>query len=205
MAIEILQSSTPLTHLQYLTIEEANQINQQFRSSAFLCDGQVMWSGVPRERAQQWADEHGMQTLTTAMGPLMSPSHPSCLRLKKSSKQWSKYVKGASILFAQYAAEGQRVTVLSPPPPQKLHPSGLTTYQSIEEPILKGEVGGAAVLRIDIRPWPGLKTTVTRCGRLMRLIHGLRDMGRFCRGSNAGDMLKGKLLQAHKDVKLRKT
>lgn len=109
-----------------------------------------MWSGILRENAQQWADKHKMQTLTTAMGPLMIPKHPLCLKVKKSPKQWSKYVKGASAVFAWHISEGKRITVLSPPPPERFHPSGLTNYQTIEEPILKGEVGGRAVSQIEM-------------------------------------------------------
>jgi len=40
--------------------------------------------------------------------------------------------------------------MLSPPPPERFHPSGQTNYQAIEEPILKGEIGGSAVSRIEM-------------------------------------------------------
>ncbi|KAJ6137215.1 hypothetical protein N7471_003701 [Penicillium samsonianum] len=53
----------------YVTVEEAIRIIQQFRSSYWHKDRQVLWSGMLRENAQKWADEHEMQTLTTAMGP----------------------------------------------------------------------------------------------------------------------------------------
>lgn len=91
-----------------------------------------------------------MQTLTTAMGPLMVPENHLCLRSQMSHKQWSKYIKGASAIFACYIARGKKAIVLSPPPPEKLHPSGLTNYQLTEEPLLKGKVGGKAVLRIEM-------------------------------------------------------
>jgi hypothetical protein len=42
------------------------------------------------------------------------------------------------------------VTVLPKPPPQKLHPQGLLTYQAIEEPVLKGTFGSAAISRIEM-------------------------------------------------------
>jgi len=100
-----------------------------------------MWSGVPRKLAQRWADERQMQTLTTAIGPLMLPEDPLCLKRKISRKKWSKFVKGASAIFA---------TILLPPPPHRFHPSGLTNYQAIEEPILKGELGANTALRIEI-------------------------------------------------------
>ena len=136
--------------LQYLTIEEETQICQQFQRDTWRRNSQVMWSGIPREYAQRWADEHGMQTLTTAMGPLMISEHPLCLKGRKSLKQWSKYVKGASAVFAWQISRGEKITVLSPPPPERFHPSGLTNYQAIEEPILKGEIGGSAVSRIEM-------------------------------------------------------
>jgi hypothetical protein len=107
-------------------------------------------SGILRDDAQRWADEHEMQTLTTAMGPLMDLSHPLCLRSQKSSDAWSKYVKGASALFAWYISRGERVTVLSPPPPERFHLSGQTNYQVIEGPIVKGMLGTSAVSRIEM-------------------------------------------------------
>jgi hypothetical protein len=91
-----------------------------------------------------------MQTLTTAMGPLMDLSHSLCLWNQKSSDAWGKYVKGASAIFAWYISRGERVTVLSPPPPERFHPSGQTNYQAIEEPIVKGMLGTSAVSRIEI-------------------------------------------------------
>ncbi|KAK5460315.1 hypothetical protein LTR55_011942 [Exophiala xenobiotica] len=85
-----------------------------------------------------------------AMGCLMQPEHPSCLKPKKSNDAWSRYVKGASAIFAHYAAQGQAITVLSPPPPDRFHPSGWTNFQIIEEPIMKGQLGGAPVGRIEL-------------------------------------------------------
>jgi hypothetical protein len=72
-----------------------------------------------------------MQTLTIAMGSLMDLSHPLCLRNQKSSKAWGKYIKGASAIFALYISRGERLIVLSPPPPERFHPSGQTNYQAI--------------------------------------------------------------------------
>ena len=84
------------------------------------------------------------------MGPLMDPEDPSCLKSRKSSNGWSKYVKGASAIFAWYIAKGERAIVLLPPPPHRFYPSGLTNYQAIEEPILKGILGGSTVSRIEV-------------------------------------------------------
>lgn len=72
---------------QYLTVEEELQICQQFHSTWRL-NSQVMWSGMLREHAQKWADEHNMVTLTTAMAPLMAPENPLCLKRQKSSSAW---------------------------------------------------------------------------------------------------------------------
>ena len=121
-----------------------------------------------------------------------------CLSTQKSKKQWSLYIKGASALFAWHICEGKEVTVLTPPPPRRFHPSGFTSYQVIEEPILKGgmegkhvsvimlahpDVKGAEDFRYQI--WPVDKTSswiakfgstpCTRCWRevkVMPLVHG---------------------------------
>ena len=143
-------SSWMPTLLEYLTIEEESQICHQFLGSQWRPNSQVLWSGLSREEVQKWADEHNMQTLTTVMGPLMNPKDPLCLKERKSKMQWSKYIKGASVIFAWYTAGSEMVTVLSPPPPGRFHPSGITTYQAIEEPILKWAIAGGAGLRIEM-------------------------------------------------------
>ncbi|KAH8728861.1 hypothetical protein GQ44DRAFT_608204 [Phaeosphaeriaceae sp. PMI808] len=135
---------------EYLTIEEESQIHQRFLGSQWTPNSQVLWSGITRETAQGWADKHNMQTLTTAMGPLMDKNAPLCLKRRKSKVNWSKYMKGASAVFAWYITKGEKVTVLSPPPPEKFHPSGLTTYQAIEEPILKWAIASGSALQIEM-------------------------------------------------------
>ena len=80
----------------------------------------------------------------------MDLSHPLCLQNQKSSNAWGKYVKGASAIFACYILRGERVTILSPPPPDRFHPSGQTNYQAIEEPIVKGLLGTSTVSRIEM-------------------------------------------------------
>ncbi|PVH89086.1 hypothetical protein DL98DRAFT_614165 [Cadophora sp. DSE1049] len=114
---------------QHLTADEEAQIHRQFQGDTWQRNNQVLWSGILREEAQLWADEHEMQTLTTAMGPLMDPSHPLCLWTQKTATH------GA---------------ILSPPPPERFHPSGQTNYQLIEEPIVKGSLGTTAVSRIEL-------------------------------------------------------
>jgi hypothetical protein len=77
-------------------------------------------------------------------------NEPLCLKGRISKIQWSKYIKGASVIFTWYMAGSEMVTVLSPPPPGRFHPSGMTTYQAIEEPILKWAIAGGANLRIEL-------------------------------------------------------
>ncbi|KAJ5240379.1 uncharacterized protein N7469_001970 [Penicillium citrinum] len=135
---------------KFLSILEARQICHQFHTDHWQQGCQVMWSGLCRQVVQTWADRHGMQTLTTAMGPLMEHEHPQCLWSQKSDKQWSRYMKGASAMFAYHIAQdGGVVTVLSPPPPGRYNPYGGSNYQTLEEPILKG-VLGPRVTRIEM-------------------------------------------------------
>ena len=136
--------------LEYLTATEAEKILDQFTKTTFRPGGQVMCTGIPREWAQSWADKNSVQTLTTVMGPLMNREHPSCLRSTKSAKEWSTYVKGASELYALYIPKGNVITVLTRPPPQRLNPTGISTYQTIEEPILTGRDGGESVSRVEM-------------------------------------------------------
>jgi hypothetical protein len=133
-----------------LSEAERDEIRDQFESPQWAQDGQVMWSGVDKQKAQKWATEHGMQTLTDAMGPLMDPESPQCRKEHKSKTAWSNYIKGASAMFAEKISEGDKVTVLARPPPAKLHPSGMTNYQQIEEPILKGRGDSEHVEHIDM-------------------------------------------------------
>lgn len=126
----------------FLTTNEATQICCRFHTDIWQPGCQVMWSGVPRNLVQTWADQHGMQTLTTAMGPLMVHDHAQCLWTRKSSKAWSRYMKGASAMYAYHIAQDEGlVTVLTPPPPQRYNPFGGSNYQTVEEPILKGNLG----------------------------------------------------------------
>ncbi|EEY24020.1 conserved hypothetical protein [Verticillium alfalfae VaMs.102] len=134
---------------QYLTSEEEAQVRRQFQQ-ACPRRRQVLWSGMDQSQAQRWADDHHMQTLTTAMGPLMNPKHPQCLQHRKTKKAWSKYVHGASAAFAWYISGCDVVTVLLHPPPVRFNPFGATFYQTIEEPIITGKTGGCNVRRIEV-------------------------------------------------------
>ncbi|KAF3807930.1 hypothetical protein GCG54_00007666 [Colletotrichum gloeosporioides] len=134
---------------KYLSRKEADDIMCQF-NEIWVNDKQVLWSGVDHDLAEEWAEQRGMQTLTCAMGPLMNWTHPKCRRIYKSSVQWTRYMKGVSAIFAWKIAQGQTTTLLTPPPPVRFHPSGLTNYQDIERPILKGAVDGVAVGKIVV-------------------------------------------------------
>lgn len=135
---------------QYLSVPEAIQIFEQFHDHTWITNGQVLWSGISREAAQKWADKHHLQTLTTAMGPLMDKDHVDCPKREKNSPQWRQYIHGASAIFAWHIAQGETVTLLSPPPPDRFNPGGLSSYQGIERPIIKGLICESAVDRIMI-------------------------------------------------------
>ncbi|RSL97958.1 hypothetical protein CEP52_010622 [Fusarium oligoseptatum] len=133
----------------WLTDQEAKDIYQQFQKS-FIRNCQVLWSGMHRAQAQGWADKRKLQTLTTALGPLLDPSSPDCPHHPKSPSGWIRYIHGASVIFAWYISQGDTVTVLSQPPPQRFHPSGKTYYQTVEEPIIQGRMGNKPVKKIIV-------------------------------------------------------
>ncbi|KAH7131724.1 hypothetical protein B0J13DRAFT_508831 [Dactylonectria estremocensis] len=133
----------------WLTVQEAEDIYWQFQKSC-IRNRQVLWSGMERKKAQKWADKRNFQTLTTALGPLLDPSHPDCPHHPKPSVGWKKYIHGASVIFAWYISQGDLVTVLSQPPPQRFHPSGRTYYQMVEEPIVKGKMDNKPVEKIVV-------------------------------------------------------
>ncbi|KAH8177917.1 hypothetical protein LIA77_02999 [Sarocladium implicatum] len=134
---------------KHLTRGEQAEIQAQF-SSSFRPDCQVLWTGLTRETSQAWANAENLQTLTTAMGPLMNTDDPACPRSRMNDKQWTRYIHGASALFALKISRGNTVTVLTQPPPERFHPSGLTSFQGIEEPIIKGRLGNRPVRRIKV-------------------------------------------------------
>ncbi|KAK2021512.1 hypothetical protein LX32DRAFT_575286 [Colletotrichum zoysiae] len=124
---------------KYLTKNEASEIRIQF-DEVWQENNQVLWSGTDYSKTKEWALQHEFQTLTTCMGPLMEPGNAKCKR-NSSSRAWKLYMRGASALFAWRIAQGQSTTVLTPPPPHRFHPSGMTNYQDMEEPVLKGTLG----------------------------------------------------------------
>lgn len=132
-----------------LTSTEICSIWSQLQTSC-APDHQVLWTGMTRERAQKWADCHGMQTLTTVMGEYMNTKSQLCPQKKKTHAAWINYIHGASALFAIRISQGELVTILSNPPPQRFHPEGNTSFQCIEGPIVTGVLGNRAVTRIEI-------------------------------------------------------
>jgi hypothetical protein len=135
---------------KYLTSVQAREIIQEFEKVVLGPGCQVMWSGVPRTWAQDWADRHGLQTLSATMGPLMDIKNALCRKRMITHAQWSNYVRSASLLFASCLPKGHRITILAMPPPNRFNPTGKPTYQQIEEPVLKGSLGGDPVLKIGI-------------------------------------------------------
>jgi hypothetical protein len=134
---------------KYITAKEEVQIYKQLQKT-WLHNRQVLWHGISMDLAQKWADEHHMQTLTTVMGPLRDSGNPECPKNRKSPGAWCNYNKVASAIFAWYITAGETVTVLTPPPPVCFNPFGGTSYQTIEEPILKGAIRGRKVGRIEM-------------------------------------------------------
>ncbi|KAF4844761.1 hypothetical protein CGCSCA4_v006921 [Colletotrichum siamense] len=135
---------------KFLTTDEADEIREEF-DRAWIEDKQVFWSGADKRKTTIWAALNGFQTLTSAMGPLMEQGNDRCKR-KTCSKSWSLYMRGASALFAWRVSRGRFTTVLTPPPPHRFHPSGLTNYQDVEEPILKGVLGSSVERIMMVHP-----------------------------------------------------
>jgi hypothetical protein len=136
------------TDLKYLTREEAEQIIARFMEIPRSYDRLVFWTGILREWVQQWADEHGMLTLTSAPGPLMDRKDQRCLRRIKKPRKWSKYIKGASVIFARYACKRGIVRVLTLPPSWAEFIRPRSIYRTLEEPILKGASGCCCAVEI---------------------------------------------------------
>ncbi|KIW99524.1 uncharacterized protein Z518_11263 [Rhinocladiella mackenziei CBS 650.93] len=136
--------------LQYCSPEELSRLEERFDYALRDVTCLVFWTGVPLELAQRWAEQHGLPTLTIAMGPLYSGRDAGSARCGKSSNAWSKYMKGASGLFAEYACRGNRqAVVLAKPPPIIYSTRKRSNYRDLEEPILKGVFGGPGTVRIE--------------------------------------------------------
>ena len=135
--------------LEYMTKKELDRVDDQFASALAGVDVVLFWTGIDWAHAQKWATMWNMKTLTVAMGPLMDSKIPSSPKAQKGKLSYSRYVKGASGRFAQYARQHCRVIVLTNPPPCIYSTRENNTYQELEEPILKGRFGGSPIRRID--------------------------------------------------------
>jgi len=65
--------------INHLRVEEAEQIIDRFKKIPQSYDRLLFWIGIPREWAQQWADDHRTLTLTSAMGPLIDSTDQRCI------------------------------------------------------------------------------------------------------------------------------
>ncbi|KEF50849.1 uncharacterized protein A1O9_13097, partial [Exophiala aquamarina CBS 119918] len=135
--------------LQYCNSKELSRLDERFDFALQDVTCLVFWTGVPPELARRWAEEHGLPTLTLAMGTLYSDRHAGSVRYSKTSTAWTRYMKAASGRFAEYACRGGRqAVVLTKPPPSIYSSRRRSNYRDLEEPILKGVVGGPGTLRI---------------------------------------------------------
>ncbi|KAF5012727.1 hypothetical protein FDECE_1220 [Fusarium decemcellulare] len=135
--------------LRFLTGPQVSKINQQFLSS-WDRNQQVMWTGNILEVAKKWASQRGKRTLSMAMGPLMKRDDSPCFKAGNGKGSLTRYMRGASALFAWHITADDVVTILCPPPPDRLNPGGGTNMQLVELPILTGMIGGRSVTRIDL-------------------------------------------------------
>jgi hypothetical protein len=135
--------------LDYLSPEELARLDERFDYNLRDATCLVFWTGLSPELAQCWAAQHGLETLVIAMGPLYSERGIGGARYGKSSKAWSKYMRGASGRFAEYACRGRRAIVVTKPPPNIYSTREWSNYRHLEEPILKGALGGLGALQID--------------------------------------------------------
>ena len=84
-----------------------------------------------------------------AMGSLYTDNSKESLRSQKSTKSWSKYMKGASWVFAQQACHNRYAIGLTNAPPNVYSTREHSNYREIEEPILKGFDAKRHAIQID--------------------------------------------------------
>ncbi|KAI7531853.1 hypothetical protein KC331_g13882, partial [Hortaea werneckii] len=135
----------------YLCQDEVKQLDQAFNISLQHDSELVFWTGISPGLACDWARRNGLKTLTMAMGNLYTENSRKPLRSAKRSKfkSWSRYMKGASWIFAQHACQGRRAIVLTNAPPHVYSKRKHSSYREIEEPILKGFEAGQRTNQID--------------------------------------------------------
>ncbi|KAI6851135.1 hypothetical protein KC332_g268 [Hortaea werneckii] len=137
---------------EYLSQEEVTQLNQAFNIALQHDLALVFWTGISPELARDWARRNGLKTLTMAMGDLYTDNVRKPVRSAKpgkSNKSWSRYMKGASWLFAQHACQGRCAIVLTNAPPHVYSQRKHSNYREIEEPILKGFEADRRTIQID--------------------------------------------------------
>ena len=123
---------------KYLYQNEVTQLNQAFEISLQYDSALVFWTGISPDLAKNWARLNDLKTLTIAIGSLYTDNSKESLRSQKSTKSWSKYMKGASWVFAQQACYNRHAIVLTNAPPNVYSTREHSNYREIEEPILKG-------------------------------------------------------------------
>jgi len=94
--------------LDSISSEELARLDERFDHALQDTRCLVFWTGLSLELARQWAQPLGLQTLTMTMGPLYSGRGVGSARHGKSSKGWSKYMKGTSGRFAEYGCRNNR-------------------------------------------------------------------------------------------------
>ncbi|KAI7471578.1 hypothetical protein KC351_g12066 [Hortaea werneckii] len=136
---------------EYLSQDEVTQLNQAFNITLQHDFALVFWTGISPELARDWARRNELKTLTMAMGDLYTDNVRKPLRSAKpgKSKSWSRYMKGASWIFAQHACQGRCAIVLTNAPPHVYSQRKHSNYREIEEPILKGCEAGRRTIQID--------------------------------------------------------
>ncbi|KAK5673990.1 hypothetical protein LTS10_013249 [Elasticomyces elasticus] len=140
----------------YLCQNEITQLNQVFEISLQHDSALVFWTGISPDLAKGWAHRNDLRTLTMAMGSLYTDNKR---RSQRSTKSWSKYMKGASWVFAQHACHDRCAIVLTNAPPNVYSTREHSNYCEIEEPILKGLEADRHAVQIDyVHPTvPGAK------------------------------------------------
>lgn len=134
---------------KYLCQNEVTQLNQAFEVSLQHDSALVFWTGISPDLAKNWARSNDLKTLTMAMGSLYTDNGRKSGRSQKSTKTWSKYMKGASWVFAQQACHNRYALVLTNAPPNVYSTREHSNYREIEEPILKGLETERHAIRID--------------------------------------------------------
>jgi hypothetical protein len=109
----------------------------------------VFWTGVPESSYSAGQNDMGPRRLRAQL-PLFHDRDLNSTRQGKSPKGWSKYMKGASGRFAQYACRDRLAIALTNPPPHIYSLRKGFTFRDLEKSILKGEYGGSSAIKIDL-------------------------------------------------------